>query len=248
MKLGRHLAIELVKFKVPVNYITFAIYVGLMVLFSALTVSETFGGIQVQGGTSNPDSTGVLSLQMSFLRLLLAVVIIVNIGKEFARGTVKKNLIDGLTRTQWYTGKLLASFVIYIAVFLFGVILYFVTGSLVEGIDKAYENYPIIDIARDFAVYFFYTAMIFGIAIITRNVSLGFVVYIFLSVLESIINFALQRMFGTEFNFLPFLPSGSASSLDQIPMEEPLFLLVTIAYFVLFIVVSFLSFTKKDLK
>ena len=76
----RLLAIELVKFKAPVNYISLGIYLFLMLVVAIFTIgnSATFS---VGGEDTGATSGNVLSLQMSFMRLLMAIIIILNIRK-----------------------------------------------------------------------------------------------------------------------------------------------------------------------
>ncbi|MGB0167047.1 MAG: ABC transporter permease [Luteibaculum sp.] len=246
MTIRRLLAIELVKFKVPVNFIALAIYAALMVLMASIS-------IQIGGDIESVDASGsssgqVLSLQMAMLPLLMAVIILTNIGREFSKGTVKKNIIDGMSRAQWITGKMLASFLIYVMVFFFGLLIYFITGSLLEGFEKALEFYDGEEILRDFARYLYVSGFVIAIAIIVRNTALGFVIYLFSGFLENILNFALQKTFGSDFNFNQVFPANAAENIMAVPLENYWTLIVSIGYFCLFILLPYFIFLKRDLK
>ena len=142
----------------------------------------------------------------------------------------------------------MASFVIYISIFVFGLLIYFTTGSMVEGIDEAYKNYPLESILRDFIVYFYYTGLILAIALITRSIALSFIIYLFIGLVEFIINLGLNKILSTELDYRSYLPSGSVQHLQSVPLDNVWNLLWPACYFVLFLSIPYFLFTRKDLK
>ena len=155
------------------------------------------------------------------------------LAKFESNGTVKKNIIDGMSRLEWLTGKLLATITIYTGVFLFGLLVYFTTGIFVEGLEVAYTNYDLNQMGRDFAIFLYQSVILFCIAILTRSVIVSFLIYLFIDLIESLIGYGLRQLLDSNLNFEQFLPMGSLYHLEVAPVASFWYLLVPVVYMAL---------------
>lgn len=252
MSIKRLLAIELVKFKAPLNIVLLSIYA--LVLMGVSAIALKYGGsITVDANTPGNAVEGsgagsVVRVQVMLLNLLMAVIIIFNIGREFAHGTVKKNIIDGLKRSHWILGKTLASYMVYLGIFVFGLVLYFATGTLIAGWGAAYADYGIGYITQDFFTYLYSTAFIVAVALLARNIAIGFIVFIFFSAFEYVLSLALVQITGEFQNYRLYMPSGAVGIIKSYETIDKAKLLIPAVYFVLFTVIPLVVFSRKDIK
>ncbi len=240
------LAVELVKFNVPLNWIALGVYSLLIVGLSIVTLNSNLDVTNMDAAAG--ETIQIIRFQMNLMPMFLAVVIIYNVGREFGTGTVKKNIIDGLKRGDWVTGKVLTAVLIFLAFFGLGLILYFGVGSFVASFDAVFEKYGWEAVCRDFLVMLYNVTLILAIALLTRTIILGFICYLFLPVLEGVLNIVFQAAFKSDDSILLFLPSNAKSLLIEKPIDNMWMLLVPTVYFTLFLVVPYLFFKRKDLK
>jgi ABC-type transport system involved in multi-copper enzyme maturation permease subunit len=216
------LQIELIK---TLKRRAFWVSLGLFLLFFLPIMAAAFGrggSLEVNGqklvSIALPQGWGLmLDLQgldvASMARLFLPVIVCIFVGSEFVFKTSRQNIIDGLTREQFFIAKMvfvvfmaMVFFIIYLLLVLtFGYILVDrseITESLIRGVD-----FQMMGAFFVMLIGFGLIATLFGIA--SRNTGTAIGLFFFYStVIEQIAPSLLRlkeslRPFAEYFNYLP---------------------------------------------
>jgi len=117
MNLAPVLGIEAVKLNRLANYVLLGV---LLLIYGGVVWSGyyTFSRAGLDENTVGMFFHNVLQVEGSFVGLFVALFVIINIGKEYADGTLRKNIIDGYSRQQFFTGKLAIMFLAALGVFM----------------------------------------------------------------------------------------------------------------------------------
>lgn len=150
-------------------------------------------------------------------KIFLAVVIVSMMANEYTYGTLKQNLIDGLSKEEFIKSKFLTVFTFSLASTVFVFVL-----SLILGYSfSSYDEFSIVFSELEYLLGFFLKLMAFfsfclfvGILIKRSAFALGFIVvwYIVEKIIQIIVGNA-TGVFDSEHNALQFLPLESMSNL-----------------------------------
>jgi ABC-type transport system involved in multi-copper enzyme maturation permease subunit len=210
----------------------------------------------------------------AILKFFLAVVIVSMMANEYSYGTLKQNLIDGLSKREFITSK----FLMVVAFSAISTVFVFVISLILGLIFSSYNEIGIIfsDLAYLLAYFvklvgFFSFCLFLGILIKRSAFALGFL--LIWNIIEGIINGLLHFKIFPDSKyadyFMQFLPLESMSNLivepfsrlsviksisSQIGVDNikdysvhPLGLLIVIAWTIIFVISSYKLLLKRDL-
>jgi hypothetical protein len=195
----------------------------------------------------------------SFLLVILCFTIIMHTCSEYTYRTNRQNVIDGLSRNQYITTKIL--FVIALA--LFSTILTFITAfvigissdSAISFKDFRYMHYFFVQ-----AMAYLSFAFLFALLLKKSALSIG-VFFIYSLIIENILERYINKIdigAGKMGGFLPLsssdhllLPDSVKTVLKMVNMgdsqPEYLYLIMSIVYIVLCYLVCYYRYEKQDL-
>ena len=197
-------------------------------------------------------------LVSKFFNLLMAILVISLITNEFTYRTIRQNIIDGLSKEEFITSKILLittlSLAITIFVLLFGLVIGFINSESV-GAGNIFERSSFIlgIFIQSFAILSFATFLAF----VLQRTGLAVVIFLlYILVFESIIRNYLEG------DFTKYFPSKAIHSIISTPYHELLNtmpgmaiqstifdfqLLAAIIYSGLFLFGSYYLIKKKDI-
>jgi len=254
MKLNRILTSELLKLPRMGNYILLGIFLLLNLAISFLFFYEFSSSDQSQ--SLEDLGRQVLTSQTSLSSLLIAIFTIMSIGKEYKDGTLRKNIIDGYTRDDFFVGKLLILFLCVCFAFLLGIICLFI-GALSLGQLSEFSEIITPPFLINFFVELFYTVLFAMFLIyLIRKSTMSIVMYFLWGFIESIsvgIYAAIYQfnddVDGEPINLANYLPKSSIDSvLNTAATVEWSAVLVTSIYIVLMLYLPYYLFTKRDIR
>jgi hypothetical protein len=241
---------------------SFVILMGLFVIsvFGVnYVVSEIVNGSTVNITLAFPEVWAVTSYISSFLTVIIGLVIIMHTCSEYTYRTSRQNVIDGLSRDQFVTTKIL--FVIVLA--LFATIVTFIS-AFITGISA---DAPISFEGFRFISYFFiqtvtYISFAFLFALLFKKSVLATGVFLIYSlIIENIlekyinkINICIERLGG----FLPIASSEHLLVPDKVknvmkmvnitdPHPEYAYLTASVVYIILCYIACYYRYRKQDL-
>ena len=238
------LQIELLKLKKLANYIMLGLLLLLVVGVAAITFHQL---------NKMPEPPGVLlfwDMQASFVDLILAIFIIMNIGKEYSDNTLRRTIIDGMTRDGFFKSKVL---LLLLSVVVFYIIpkIVLLTGGLISGHSSevnAYLTVPVI--ITSFIKILAAGIFAFFLAFVTRSIALGIVFYfVWGNVVESIL-VMLEKFFTTwTFDLKNYLPVASVdAALNTNLAVEAQTIIIASGYLLIMLVVPYILLLKRDIK
>ena len=254
-------------FKMVKNLATWITFLAFLVIILFMFGTYYYNSITHQSVYFGfPDSWSRVLTDGAFLAdVFSAVLISLLIASEFDWRTSRQNVIDGLSRGQWFISKLLL--LPTIAIFFYGSEL-ILAGTLAWlGTDPAIENayavsrVQVLCIAGVFTGVLCYASLALLIAVITRSTgpALGFT--LIYQVFETLLTRTL-RGFKLEtladcfpfqvhmalFQYDQFLPAGSAArSKLEIAWDTPALFAACIGWITFFVLVSWLVYRIRDL-
>ncbi len=258
----RLLKIELLKL---LPYRTFKILFGLFLAFMGLTL---FAGKNVGGEDAVLTSDQVLgfpniwnyyTFYACFFNIILAILIIFITCNEYTYRTMRQNVIDGLSRTEAVTGKILLIILLAIISTLFLLISGLIAGYLYS-IDAGRTN--MFGHIQFVGAYFIQTlgvmAMGYLFAIIFKRTGLAVIIFlIFLFPVDLILREAILPDGSGDYlpvaNYFlkmsPFPLNHILSRGEELPPSTPSSLAITMgaAYAILFLLISWLIIKRRDL-
>lgn len=157
-------------------------------------------------------------------KIFLAVVIVSMMANEYTYGTLKQNLIDGLSKEEFIKTKFLTVFIFALASTLFVFILSLILGYSFSSYDEPSIVFSELEYIAGFflkLMAFFSFCLFVGILIRRSAFALGFIAlwFIFEKVLYLSYGFTFDS-WDTEKNPLMFLPLESMSNLLWEPMTR----------------------------
>lgn len=157
-------------------------------------------------------------------KMFLAVVIVSMMANEYTYGTLKQNLIDGLSKEEFIKSKFLMVFAFSLASTVFVFLM-----SLMLGYGfSSYDEVSIVFSELEYVVGFFLKLTAFfsfclfvGILIKRSAFALGFVaVWYLLEKLAQLLTGITTDVFDSEYTWVQFLPMESMSNLLWEPMSR----------------------------
>lgn len=211
----------------------FAILVGLLFIgLVDIELSDSFKiNLKEQGMYDFPGIWNFTTYFVGILKIFLGLIIVFSICQEFSNRMFKQNTIDGLSRKEFITSKLLT---ILIYTFISTVITFIITISLgfaySKSTDTALVTKEIFFIGHYFLKLFTFFSFMLFLSVVFRKSIFVLLVFFFTYVLEGILsgieNFVLlrnlnpkEKMEALQNDFFPteILPLQSMSSLIPAP-------------------------------
>ncbi|MDH5475953.1 MAG: hypothetical protein OEX22_09710 [Cyclobacteriaceae bacterium] len=260
-----------IDFKKFVNYRTFWV---LMTLYSVLVVSipttvmEFLKWLKVKGANFNefdplrvpvlyfPDIWQNITYVYAFLKIVLAIVVIISVSNEFSYKTVRQNIIDGMSRIEFVGSKL--STILMLS--LYSTLLVFLTG-LITGLIYT-PNYDFTDIFTgiEFVFAYFldvllYLLFAFLLTVLIKRSGLTIALLVIYLPLEYILTANLPN----SIDFIgAYFPMHAMNNLIEVPFPKYIFqeiqdyvsmksVLVALFYIVLFPLAIYKKLKQSDL-
>lgn len=253
MSTKRIISTELLKLPRLGNYILLSL---LLLLYTGFTLLYFYQFGLMEGNASFGDiGAQLLSTEVGIAGLLIAIFIIMNVGKEYSDGTLRKNIIDGYTRDDFFSGKLSILLLCVLGSFILGLITLVIVGLALGELDG------VMDLMNSsFLINFFIKILYKGLfalflIFLFRKIAFSIVAYFLWSTFEGLIS-GIQHVFimmngGGEPSFLiaEFLP---LSSLDYVVTTSEIVsiqaIVVSSFYVLLMLILPYYFYLKADIK
>ena len=230
MNIIKLLKIDLVKL---LNYRAFNVLIGmyaLLIISIPITVTEFLKWLKVKGADFDgfdpmkipvlhfPDIWQNVTYVYTFLKIFLAIVIIISVSNEFSYKTIKQNVIDGFSRVDFVKSKLATIFMLSVG----SAILVFFT-TLITG----FIYTPDIDLSKaletsTFVIAYFldlltYLVFAFFLTVLFKRSALT----IFMLMLYRPIELTIMGIMPKEWDPIhDYLPMHSLSKLIEFPFQR----------------------------
>lgn len=259
---------------------TILYFLMLLILGSSLAiVKPEVGGIKLDlaklGMFGFPVVWQNLTYLFAIAKIFLAVIIVTNITNEYSNGTLKQNLIDGLSKKELLTSKVLTNTLLALLSTVFVFLIIFVLGVFVfPGEIPFYQG-------MEFILYYFFKLLLFFaiclfFAFLLRKSAfalLGIVVWWVIEKALGLLEF-LFKVFRNDWDFesvkpggfwlTEYLPLNASANLIKLPNFDPMnfqlgkpvfvlvqtgwsFIAIVLGYIFLFIFLSYRLLKKRDL-
>lgn len=205
-----------------------------------------------------PDCYNYVAYVASWFNLLIGVIIMVFTSNEIRYKTQRQNVIDGLSKRDVIFSK-------FIVVFLFAVAvtLYVSLVGLIFGLVYSDDPSQVFNGLEQIGAYFLstlgYFAFAFFFANVVRMQALAIVLYLFSTIIESILGFIVAQNYSQFFPlqtfgnlienpFLKFIEAPEGQVIpDQFIMGQGVSALFAFLYILLFVSISYWVIKRRDI-
>lgn len=249
--LNRIIRTEFLKLPSRGNYVLLIllllVYIGMSYgLFSQLTSSESAKLMNL--------GMSLLNTQFSLAGILIGIFLISNIGKEFKDGSLRKNIIDGYTRNDFYVGKISVLLITVLFSYLLGILCLYLV-ALFSGETSELSSLLDFTSGTNFFLKLCYASLWASFLIfLFRKLTISLVMYFVWGIIESVI-FQLQRGFReklnipADFNIQNYLPRASLEqtlSVSEVVSNGQV--AISCFYVLVFLFLPYYLFLKTDIK
>ncbi|MDO5510773.1 MAG: ABC transporter permease [Weeksellaceae bacterium] len=252
-------------------------YVAIVVLGTiTLTQDIPFLGLNINlddlGVFQTPQIWHFMTFAFAILKIFLAIIVVTNISNEFSYGTLKQNLIDGLSKKEFVLSKTLTIVLMSAAATL---LVFFI--SLLLGLQKSTEFvfmstdlwYVLSFFVKHLAFLSFAMLLCIWVRKSALSLALLFIWWIIESIIRTMEFFTYKSLdmksISKDYYLSDFLPlrameqtiPNPATRVNQVQemtqgmlppvVLEPIFLVVSFAYFILFVGLSYWLVKRRDL-
>lgn len=246
--------------------------------FILANIKPTIGGIKVNivkmGAFDFPVIWQNITYLVSILKIFIAVIIITNVTSEYSNNTLKQNLIDGLSKKEFLTSKILTSiiFAILSTIFVFFI-------ALTLGLMFSKGNESMFKGIEFIFAYFLKLNLFFSICLFlsvwlrkTAFAFLGLIVWWMVEGMISAVEVLVKSFLGDglksinpyDFYISNYLPMNASSKLIDFPSINTegfliggsifkystvniSFVIVSLVYIGIFLLLSYWLLKKRDL-
>lgn len=201
-----------------------------------------------------PDVWQNLTYIAGYFKIILALIIISSVSNEFTQGTLRQNIIDGLSRREWIfskigLAKLLALFSTLLVMAL-GLILGFSQGNVVEISDVMLRLDFVLAYFVELLTYFIYALFL---TLLLKKTGLSIILLLAYDfILEPILSWSLPQSIRNflpmntidNLNTFPFAKYVGGEASSVVSLEQ---LVWALGYGIFFAFLSFLVLKKRDL-
>ncbi len=183
------------------------------------------------------------------LALIPSLYYMLKVGNEYKYGTIRKNIMDGMSRNDVYIGQLIFLFTSYLFFILLFLIVFSLYGSYrLSGSFSLIEFINSIQLPQviKFTFYLFFYGSLSNILITsTRSSTISIFILLGLLFVESMLVMVLEK-YKMDYitNFLPFESAISIRIGDVVPTRD---IMVFLTYMLSFFEISRIIILKKDL-
>ncbi len=266
-----------------INYKTARFFIGsyfILLTLAAISLSQEFNlfGMEVNLGDmdvfSFPNVWHFIAYFAAIAKLFLAIILITNVTNEYSYGTIKQNLIDGLTKREFVLSKTITNVFFSLASTGFVFIVATVLGLyFTEGEYSFFQDFEYIP-AYFLKLITFFSFCIF-LSFLVRKSAFAFALFFVWWILEAVISGIEILIRVNAFNehvkdisshaLSNYLPLNAMSNLVPSPFKRikvvdmmtqgqmndlninPSYVVVCILYFVLFTYLSYWLVKRRDL-
>ena len=249
------------------------IYFGLLISLVFIGVDD----ISILGNNTSYKELGIFNFPQiwhfifyatSFLKLFLSIIIVTTIVNEYNYGTIKQNLIDGLSKKEFIASKFLTIvlFSILSTIMVFGITL-FLGFSYSESTQIGLVFEEIQFTLEYFLNLVLFLVIIMFLALLIKKTAFAFAgLFIFWSIENVLASIESSFRDGASFYFSDYFPLNMLEKLVTNPISrfdliksiglaqgretylaDPKTLILSVLYIMLFISMSYLVIKKRDL-
>ncbi len=239
---------ELNKLPNQTNYILFAILATIVIGLGIITFSTIPKELNQQAAVRS------IVFLINPIELFVAIFLILNVGQEFKNGTLRKNIIDGYTRHEFYIGKIILLLLAATFSFLF-YLLSFILISIPYGLLETTLSLLTTQLLGIRFISIIYKALfVVSLSFLLKRTTLVFVFYFLWEVMEQIINgiylLAITAYeINSSFSLADFLPLSSFKAISE--YNNPITLInviVTSTYIIIMLFIPYFTFQKSNIK
>lgn len=262
----RALQIEFIKLLRPSTFVLSGIMLVLFLLIAGIQYKISSGNNvndsrAVSSSTANADAAktnievdmvavmkAIDSSQMGIVYTIFSIFIMMNIGKEYSENTLRRSVIEGYTRDQFFAGKLLL--LLFTAVFVLLLQKIFLLASAaVAGHYKESLDYINAQVMMEgFLKTMFYGVFGLFLVFITRSITISVVIYFVWETIETG-PLALLKFKYPDMDWVYYLPlSGLKNTLAGTEYIALQLLLIPVAYQLVMLLSSYFLLLKRDIK
>ncbi|HUH34653.1 MAG TPA: ABC transporter permease [Moheibacter sp.] len=211
------------------------IYFAMLVVFGLIlsVIKPEIGGVKLDiaklGFFNFPEIWQNIGYGVSILKIFIAVIIITNMTNEYSNGTLKQNLIDGLSKKEFLGSKIMTNFLLasLSSVFVLGICL--VLGFVFSTSEASFWEGSGYLLAYFLKLNLFFSICLF-LAILLKKSAFAFLGLILLWVVETVVSTVevlLRAYFGKglgqidpdTFYLSNYLPLNASSNLIAFPVN-----------------------------
>lgn len=253
MNLKTILAVETIKLNnrqfpfVVLTYLSLTTFIS-FVIFGTWNLPPAETELHLDLKTLNPFGR-MMGMFAPHLALIPSLYYIMKIGNEYRHGTIRKNIMDGMSRNDVYNGQLIFLFASYLFFILFFLIIFSLYGSYrLRGSFGLIEFINSIQLPQviKFTFYLFFYGSLSNILITaTRSSTISIFILLGLLFIESMLVMVLQRNnMAYITDYMPFESATRIRIADVVPTKD---ILIFLTYMLSFFGISHVLILKKDL-
>ena len=245
MNLKSILGIEFIKLRKPANYILLGL---LLLLFVLIAVVGLKMSISVEPPSNETTFNQVGSFGLSISKLLVTLFIIINIAGEYTDRSLRKSVIDGQLREDFYKGKFILLLLVSLFVFVLNVLNLLFESGLSGHLNETFALFTPAFLIDSFLRIVFAGIWGFFLVFITQSVAISLVIYFVWGVVESLL-IMIPQLTGSNINLSKYLPIAGLEHAFAANSVIPVYsLILPMVYIFLMLFGSYFLLIKRDIK
>lgn len=188
------------------------------------------------------------SMEAGLIGFFMVIFVIMNIGKEYSEKTLRKNIIDGYTRDQFFIGKLLLLLIFIIAAFIFGKLTLLLGGLALDNLQNTITLFTPPFLINSFIDILYSGIFALFLIYLTRNITISIVIYFVWRAIEGLI-IGIQQFFEGLIGIEQFMPLASINivltTTEIINFQS---IIITTLYILIMLSIPYYLFLKRDIK
>ena len=240
------ISIELVKLLRPGNYILLSLF---LLLYTGGFITSFYLFKKNEDDFSIDDLINRLSsMEAGLIGFFMVIFVIMNIGKEYSEKTLRKNIIDGYTRDQFFIGKLLLLLIFIIAAFIFGKLTLLLGGLALDNLQNTIALFTPPFLINSFIDILYSGIFALFLIYLTRDITISIVIYFVWGAIEGLI-IGIQQFFEGLIGIEQFMPLASINivltTTEIINFQS---IIITTLYILIMLSIPYYLFLKRDIK
>ena len=240
------ISIELVKLLRPGNYILLSLF---LLLYTGGFITSFYLFKKNEDDFSIDDLINRLSsMEAGLIGFFMVIFVIMNIGKEYSEKTLRKNIIDGYTRDQFFIGKLLLLLIFIIAAFIFGKLTLLLGGLALDNLQNTIALFTPPFLINSFIDILYSGIFALFLIYLTRDITISIVIYFVWRAIEGLI-IGIQQFFEGLIGIEQFMPLASINivltTTEIINFQS---IIITTLYILIMLSIPYYLFLKRDIK
>ena len=240
------ISIESLKLLRPGNYILLSLF---LLLYTGGFITSFYLFKKNEDDFSIDDLINRLSsMEAGLIGFFMVIFVIMNIGKEYSEKTLRKNIIDGYTRDQFFIGKLLLLLIFIIAAFIFGKLTLLLGGLALDNLQNTIALFTPPFLINSFIDILYSGIFALFLIYLTRDITISIVIYFVWGAIEGLI-IGIQQFFEGLIGIEQFMPLASINivltTTEIINFQS---IIITTLYILIMLSIPYYLFLKRDIK